>query len=178
MTDLITLARTFATERHGNQKRKYSDEPYTVHLESVMEIVRSVPHDENMLIAALLHDVVEDTETTFGEIANRFEVDVYELVSALTDYTKVVGNRKHRKKLDAQRLSNAPARAQTIKLADLIDNTASIVERDPNFARVYLEEKQRLLEVMTKGDPTLYARAYEQLQEGQRKLIHDSLGGK
>lgn len=174
----IELARAFVTERHGNQKRKYSEEPYTVHLENVMEIVRSVPHDEKMLIAALLHDVVEDTETTVQEVDERFGEDVGRLVYSLTDGPTTFGNRKARKAHDAQRLSEAPARAQTIKLADLIDNTSSIVEHDPSFARVYLDEKERLLQIMTKGDPTLYARACQTLEDGQLRLVQLALGGK
>ena len=55
--------------------------------------------------------------------------------------------------------AEAPAEAQTIKLADLISNSRSIMEHDPAFARTYLEEKRMLLEVMTKGDPGLYAEA-------------------
>ena len=51
------------------------------------------------------------------------------------------------------------AAAQTIKLADLISNSRSIMAHDPNFARTYLEEKRMLLEVMTKGDPGLHAEA-------------------
>jgi hypothetical protein len=54
-------------------------------------------------------------------------------------------------------LAVASPEAQTIKLADLIDNTSSIVERDPDFARVYLYEQAELMKVLTKGNPFLYA---------------------
>ena len=47
----------------------------------------------------------------------------------------------------------------TIKLADLIDNTGSIVSRDPKFAIIYMTEKKALLEVLVHGDKTLYAQA-------------------
>jgi hypothetical protein len=56
------------------------------------------------------------------------------------------------------------SRAQTIKLADLIDNTKTIVARDPKFAKVYLREKIALLHVLTKGDPTLMKIAVEQTE--------------
>ncbi len=51
--------------------------------------------------------------------------------------------------------------AQTIKLADLISNTRSIVERDPKFAVTYLAEKRELLKVLTDGDPALYRMAFD-----------------
>jgi hypothetical protein len=50
-----------------------------------------------------------------------------------------------------------------VKLADLISNTRSIVAHDAKFAETYLSEKRELLKVMTKGDPTLLARAHEQI---------------
>ena len=49
--------------------------------------------------------------------------------------------------------------AQTIKLADLIDNSASITKYDPKFAKVYMKEKKDLLEVLDKGDKNLYKKA-------------------
>ena len=54
----------------------------------------------------------------------------------------------------------ATPEAKTIKLADLIDNTKSIVEHDPRFAKVYLEEKRLLLEVLKDGDETLWQQAH------------------
>lgn len=65
------------------------------------------------------------------------------------------GNRKERKELSRKRLSAAPQRIQNIKVADLISNTASIVQHDPKFAMVYLEEKRLLLDVLTKADERL-----------------------
>jgi hypothetical protein len=65
--------------------------------------------------------------------------------------------------LDRQHSAAAPAAAQTIKVADLISNTRSIVAHDPGFAKVYLEEKRMLLEVLTKADPTLLNKAKEQV---------------
>ena len=63
-------------------------------------------------------------------------------------------------------LKASPA-AKTIKLADLIDNTRSIVERDPKFAEVYMAEKTMLLEVLTEGAPELMAMARQAISEYQ-----------
>lgn len=157
----FSRAIAFATEAHAGQTRKYSGEPYVNHPIAVAEIVRSVQHTEEMVIAALLHDVVEDTPTTLLDIKNAFGPTVATLVAWLTDIsTPFHGNRAARKELDRMHLSLAPPAAQTIKLADLIDNTASIKEHDPNFWKVYGAEKLRLLEVLRDGDETLLKRAH------------------
>jgi hypothetical protein len=89
-----------------------------------------------------------------------FGIDIATLVGWLTDVSKPEdGNRAHRKAIDRPHSAEAPAEAQTVKLADLISNSRSIVAHDPAFAKTYLEEKRLLLAVMTKGDPTLMAEA-------------------
>jgi len=159
-TDIVQRALRFATVAHGDQKRKYTGEPYIVHPIEVMEIVKTVPHDDAMLVAALLHDVVEDTDVTIEEIEDLFGGDVAELVGFLTDVSKPEdGNRKFRKGLDREHSAKAPARAQTVKLADLISNSRDILKNDPSFAKVYLHEKSLLLEVLALGDQTLHAEA-------------------
>ena len=58
----------FATKAHEGQVRKYTGEPYIVHPLEVAEIVKTVEHTEEMLMAAVLHDTVEDTDTTIEDI--------------------------------------------------------------------------------------------------------------
>lgn len=155
-------ARDFATEAHGriDQRRKYTLDPYIVHPAAVVEIVRSVPHDAWMIAAAWLHDTVEDTGATFAEIRRIFGREVAELVGWLTDVSKPSdGNRAARKAIDREHIAAAPVRAKTVKLADLIDNSSSILAHDPKFAAVYLEEKRLLLTVLDDGDATLWHRA-------------------
>lgn len=157
-------AKVFATAAHGgiDHRRKYTGEPYINHPAAVVEIVRTVPHTPEMLAAAWLHDVVEDTPVTLDEVRAVFGDIVGELVYWLTDKAKPEdGNRATRKAIDRAHSAQAPAAAQTIKLADLIDNFASISEHDPDFAVVYRREKTLLLQVMTLGDPTLYRWAKE-----------------
>ena len=152
----------YATVRHGeiNQIRKYTGQPYIVHPQAVANIVRTVPHTPEMLAAAWLHDVVEDTPTTIEEIEFEFGKTVGNLVSDLTDVScKEDGNRKVRKAIDRQHTSEADPDAKTIKLADLLDNTSSIMQFDRNFAVVYMKEKKLLLDVLTDGDETLWNRA-------------------
>jgi (p)ppGpp synthase/HD superfamily hydrolase len=156
--DVVERARVFATAAHAacGQLRKYTYEPYIVHPAEVVSIVKSVPHTEAMVAAAWLHDVVEDTGVTIEVIRAEFGEEVAELVGWLTDVSRPEqGNRATRKAIDRAHTAMAPAQAQTVKLADLISNTRSIMEHDESFAKTYLEEKRLLLEVMTKGDATL-----------------------
>ncbi|SFZ86671.1 HD domain-containing protein [Devosia enhydra] len=155
-------ALAFATAAHGaiDQRRKYTGEPYIVHPIAVAELVRSVPHTEAMIAAALLHDVVEDTPVTIEEIEAEFGNDVGELVGWLTDVSQLQdGNRAVRKRKDLEHSARAPAEAKTIKLADLIDNTRTIRAMDPAFWRVYRREKLALLAVLNEGDAALWKRA-------------------
>lgn len=167
--DMATRARTFATTAHGSigQLRKYTGEPYIVHPIAVADIVRSVPHRQEMIAAAYLHDVVEDTPVTIEEIRFHFGNPVAELVDWLTDISQPSdGNRRARKSLDLQHTAEAPPEAKTIKLADLIDNTLTIAKYDPTFWKVYMKEKQALLAVLQEGDPLLWSIASKQTKVG------------
>jgi (p)ppGpp synthase/HD superfamily hydrolase len=161
--DIVRKAQVYAMAAHASVKqvRKYTGEPYIVHPAEVAKIVAGVPGSTpDMVAAAWLHDVVEDTGCTYTDIHMAFGIDIATLVGWLTDVSKPEdGNRAVRKAIDRAHTAEAPAEAQTIKLADLISNSKSIVQHDPAFAKTYLEEKRMMLEVMTKGDPILMAEA-------------------
>lgn len=164
MDEVERKAMIFAHKKHSeiNQQRKYSGKPYIVHPYAVAELVRSVPHTTAMLSAAWLHDTIEDTNATQDEIDREFGDPIPKYVGMLTDISKPEdGNRKVRKEKDRQHLKKAAPKAKTVKLADLIHNSKSIIEEDPGFARVYLSEMRALLEVLKEGDPTLWRRAYK-----------------
>ncbi len=163
---IVERARVFATAAHAavGQLRKYTFEPYIVHPREVAGIVAEAGGTPEMIAAAWLHDTVEDTGVTIETIREEFGPEVAELVGWLTDVSRPEqGNRAVRKAIDRAHTASAPAAAQTIKLADLIANTRSILEHDAEFARVYLAEKRALLEVMTKGDTRLRERALMQI---------------
>ena len=162
MMQIDEKARIFATAAHAavKQLRKYTGEAYIVHPTEVVGIVSTVPHTPEMLAAAWLHDVVEDTGVSIETIREEFGTQVSELVGWLTDVSKPEqGNRKARKAIDRAHTAMAPGEAQTIKLADLISNSRSILAHDPKFAVTYVEEKRLLLAVLTKGDRKLYEMA-------------------
>ena len=165
--DIKVKALTFATAAHAavGQLRKYTNEPYVVHPIEVAGIVSKVPGaTDEMIAAAYLHDVVEDTGVTIELIRKEFGDEVAELVGWLTDVSRPDhGNRAQRKAVDRAHTAGAPAAAQTIKLADLISNTRSIVEHDEKFAKTYLAEKRLLLEVLKHGDAELWRKCHEQI---------------
>jgi len=162
---IVEKAAKFAIDAHGAQKRKYTGESYTVHLEEVAELVNRPWVRDEVIAAAWLHDVLEDTDVTSLELINEFGLEIAEMVSMLTDFSLSYGNRAKRKAMDRARLAQATPDVQTIKLADIISNTRSIAEHDSNFAsKTYLPEVRALLDVLTDGDAGLMAKAKEQVQ--------------
>jgi (p)ppGpp synthase/HD superfamily hydrolase len=173
---LVQTAVIFATAAHAavGQTRKYSGEPYINHPLEVMQILAEFatnPISPEQLAAAACHDVVEDTGVTIELVRDTFGDVVAELVSDLTDVSKPEdGNRKLRKQKDLEHTAASSIRAKTVKLADLISNSRSIVKYDPDFARVYLHEKSRIPDVCSDADPGLMAEARRVLEEGRQLL--------
>ena len=161
----------FATIAHGEQKRKYTPERYIVHPIRVMETCRRVTNDTCILAAALLHDVLEDTKIQTAELESFLKTQMnagmalrtLQLVIDLTDvyvkkdYPKL--NRRSRKSKELLRLEKTSPDSQTIKYADIIDNSKEIIEHDPDFAKVYLFECRTNLKKLNKGNQELYHEA-------------------
>jgi len=170
---IVNKAFTYASAAHAavGQVRKYSGAPYIVHPVEVCAIVSSVPdHTPEMLAAALLHDVVEDTEVTIEQIEAMFGPVVMNHVSWLTDISKKSdGNRATRKEIDRLHTHAAPKQSQTIKCADLIANTRDITEADPNFGVVYMKEKRLILEGMN-ADETLMGHAWKLVTDWEESI--------
>lgn len=163
---IVERARMFALAAHSsiNQRRKYTGEPYIVHPYNVAQIIKSITTRPDMIAAAYLHDVVEDTEITNDIILREFGYDIAQMVYFLTDISRPHhGSREIRKRLDRNHIASAGYAPQTIKVADLIDNTSSIEEHDPNFAKVYMSEKILLLDVLKLANTDLRTIAIKQV---------------
>jgi guanosine-3',5'-bis(diphosphate) 3'-pyrophosphohydrolase len=161
---LVERARVFSFAAHQavGQVRKYTGEPYWNHPARVVEILKGVEHTEAMLAAAYLHDTVEDTEMTLEDIFAEFGATVTMVVQQLTNTPKTPeNNRAQRKEMDRERLGKALPQVQTVKVADMIDNTRDVMEHDEKFAAVYFEECRALLDVLTVADPILVSRLRE-----------------
>ena len=110
----------FIFSRHGEQKRKSANIPYVIHPIRVASILRSVgfseQQDENLMIAALCHDLLEDTTTSFEEISQKFGDNVANIVSELSK-----PNSRNKDEW-IESFKNKSKEAQIIKMADRIDN--------------------------------------------------------
>lgn len=119
----LLQALDFAAERHSAQRRKGPDAaPYVNHLIEVATLVANVGQieDVEVLIAAVLHDVLEDTPTTADEVSERFGPRVCSFVQALSDDKSLP--RQRRRELTLQELPAMDALVKVIKLADLSSN--------------------------------------------------------
>lgn len=167
-------AQEFAEFAHRGQLRKYTNEPYSVHTAAVASFVEVAGGTVEMVMAAHLHDVLEDTPVTPDMLHIFFGSKVTSLVVGLTDkfpkflYPEL--NRAERKNLETARLAAESAEIQTIKMADIIDNLNGISARDPKFAEVYLPEIKRLIESMHDAAPMLVTLAKELFHVEQAHL--------
>ena len=156
---------------HRNQRRKYEDAPYVVHCERVARIVAEYTNDDNVIAAAMMHDVLEDTDVTAEEMRRVFGDKITDLVLEVTDVSRPSdGKRAVRKERDKEHLARSSAGGATIKLADLIDNCTSIAAHDKGFAPVYLREADALLTVLKHGDKRLWERARNTLAAATKQL--------
>ncbi|MGG4591817.1 HD domain-containing protein [Pseudomonas aeruginosa] len=154
----VKLASLFAVFAHESirHKRRYTHEPYWHHLREVAELVELGGGDYQMVMAAWLHDTLEDTWVKPWMIKGLFGQRVCDLVIGMTQVSKPGdGNRAVRKEIDRQFLAKQSPCVKTIKLADLIANLPSIVQHDERFAKVYVQEVRALLKVLTEGDQVL-----------------------
>lgn len=154
----------FATEVHAWQKRKYTNEPYIVHLTQVAGIVASVDQQPESIATALLHDCREDCGIPGEQIEKMFGMRVAVGVALLSDFES--GNRRERKLAAQARLQSAPGWVQTIKCADIISNAPSIIQHDPKFASVFVRECANMLCVLKDADRGVWGLAKSALPGG------------
>jgi len=128
----VLKAACFAAERHAAQRRKGATaEPYINHLLEVAGLVSSAlaEADTNLVIAALLHDTIEDVGVTREQLDARFGSDVAALVAEVTDDKSL--EKAERKRLQIVHAPQTSVRAQVIKVADKISNLRSILTSPP-----------------------------------------------
>ncbi|UNC16165.1 HD domain-containing protein (plasmid) [Acidiphilium multivorum] len=159
---LVEAARRFGAAAHGAiaQMRRYVAEPYFAHPVRVAGTIAALGYGDHVVAAALLHDVVEDTPVTITDLELRFGGRVAGLVHWVTNVaTSRDGDRAARASINLRHIAAGPSEAQTIKAADILDNTPSIISHDPSFAAVYVPEKIATLRAMTQADRRIVARA-------------------
>lgn len=127
-------AMKFAREVHKDQRRKYTNNPYADHLAEVAGIVATIDPSPEAIAVAWLHDCAEDQDVSAQALLDKFGTVILLGVMSLSDLE--VGNRAERKAASRARLAAAPDWVQTIKCADLISNTSSIVQPARMIERV------------------------------------------
>jgi (p)ppGpp synthase/HD superfamily hydrolase len=128
----LAQAYNFAAAKHAGQTRKgEAGEPYVNHLTEVAQLVAQATggDDVDLVIAAVLHDTVEDTEATFDELASAFGPRVASLVAEVTDDKSL--EKAERKRLQVEHAGQASAGAKIIKIADKTSNLRALAVSPP-----------------------------------------------
>ena len=131
---IVSLARAldFAARKHTGQTRKGElAEPYINHVAEVASLLAEVTNgrDPILVIGGLLHDTIEDTETTFEELKAEFGLPVARLVQEVTDDKSLP--KKERKKLQVSHAGSKSRRAKLLKIADKTSNLRSMIASPP-----------------------------------------------
>jgi guanosine-3',5'-bis(diphosphate) 3'-pyrophosphohydrolase len=123
----------FAAEKHRDQRRKGVDaSPYINHPIGVASMIANIGgvHDLTVLVAAVLHDTIEDTQTAPEELETIFGTEVRDIVLEVTDDKRLL---KHdRKRMQVEHAPHLSRAAKLIKLADKISNVREVSENPPH----------------------------------------------
>lgn len=160
----IFAALSHAARAHANQRRKgAAQEPYINHLIEVAQIVQDVTGgaDEDALMAALLHDVVEDTPATLADLRAQFGDEVARVVAENSDDMTLPKDDRRRARIAAAR--HKSARGRLVKTADLISNLQAVAASPPagwgcDRQLGYLDGCRQLMDAMRGFCPALEAR--------------------
>ena len=166
-TELLDRAIVFAVRAHAGTERRGKGFPYIVHPMEAMEIVATMTPDQELLVAAALHDTVEDTDVTVEQIRAEFGERIASLVAAESDaFVEGVSDEDSwhdRKKAAIERLAKAPHDAKIVALGDKLSNMRAI-------ARDYAVQGNALWNLFHAKDPKDHAWHYRGLADSLREL--------
>jgi guanosine-3',5'-bis(diphosphate) 3'-pyrophosphohydrolase len=166
---LFVDAVAFAADKHRAQRRKDAEaSPYINHpiaLAHVLAFEASV-NDERVLVAAILHDTIEDTKTTFEELKERFGLSIAKIVAEVTDDKSLP--KQKRKRLQIEHAPHLSRRAKLVKLADKICNLRDVATSPPidwpmRRRRKYFDWAKQVVDGLRGAHPrleTLFDEAY------------------
>lgn len=174
----LTRALTFAAEAHANQRRKgAAQEPYLNHLVEVMDLVAQATggNDTELLIAALLHDVVEDTAVTGDQLAQTFGERVARIVDENSDDMSLPKDERRRQRISGMAKKSADARM--VKTADVISNLRAMATSPPagwtaDRKLGYLEGCRQLIDAGRGANPSLEA-VFDETVAATEQAIRD-----
>jgi len=164
----VLRAVQFAAWKHRTQKRKdEAQSPYILHPVALAEVLRTEGgvRDPVVIASALLHDTLEDTETTTEELRGAFGAQIASIVEEVTD-VKWIG-KKSRKRLQVARAGRSSQRAKLVKLADKICNLRDIIANPPKGwsverKREYFDWAKSVIDRVRGANPRL-ERRFDQL---------------
>ena len=181
MVKTLVNAAYFAAEKHSQQRRKgVAAEPYINHLLEVAALVANATAepDVSAVVAALLHDCIEDAGVTKQEIADKFGDEVAGVVSEVTDDKSL--KKEERKRLQVVNAPKKSARAALVKLADKISNLRSMLNSPPadwsdERRRQYFIWANQVVAGLPSPNPKLKAE-FDALQERFIEIQHREVG--
>jgi guanosine-3',5'-bis(diphosphate) 3'-pyrophosphohydrolase len=169
---LILNAASFAADKHRNQRRKDADaSPYINHPLALADILarEGDVDDAQVIAAALLHDTVEDTETTIEEVEAQFGKRVASIVAEVTDDKSLP--KEERKRLQVVTSCTKSHGAKLVKLADKIANLRDLLaappaDWSPERRLQYFEWAREVVEGLRGCKPSLEAAFDEAYRRG------------
>jgi guanosine-3',5'-bis(diphosphate) 3'-pyrophosphohydrolase len=175
MSSILT-ALHLSAEKHRNQRRKdVESTPYINHPIEVADLLWGLGsvRDISVIVAALLHDIIEDTKTEPDEIARQLGETVLSLVLEVTDDKGLP--KSERKRLQVENAPHLTKAAKQIKLADKICNVRDVANSPPKDwdkqrRKDYLDWAEKVVEGIRGCNPPLEAFYDEVLRDGRKKL--------
>ena len=160
---LLLKALAFAAHKHRDQRRKDAEaSPYINHPIALADVLvnEGGVTDVEVLCAALLHDTVEDTDTTHEELASAFGSRIARIVAEVSDDKAL--SKDERKRLQVEHAASISAEAKLVKLADKICNLRDVLERPPakwdlERRKEYFEWAKRVIDRLRGVHPRLEA---------------------
>ncbi len=130
---LIFKTLDFAADKHKNQRKGVDGTPYINHQIKVAKLLVEIGKvtDLNIILAALLHDTVEDTETTETELINNFGKEITAYVMEMTDDKSL--EKPLRKELQIKNAPHKSKGAKLIKICDKICNITDVIDNPPHW---------------------------------------------
>lgn len=158
-TSFVDSAIEFALNKHKNTSRKGNQIPYILHPLEAMSIVASITEDKELIVAAALHDLIEDTDVTYDEIKENFGLRVADIVkdesnNMLPDYENL--SWKDIKKLGIDKIKNSSIDSKIVALADKLSNMRAI-HND------YIKIGEELWQRFNEHDPRLHKWRFNEL---------------
>ncbi|MFW5820937.1 MAG: HD domain-containing protein [Bacteroidota bacterium] len=175
--NLLIKAVVYAAEKHKYQRRKgFNQVPYINHPLKVSKLLSECgENDDSLLIAAILHDVVEDTDATEQEIADQFGTEVSELVMEVTDNKELPY--AIRKNLQVKGAPGLSEKAKKLKIADKTCNIIDILTYPLDWSTErklsYLEWAKEVVDGCRSVNPDLEKNFDDTHREGYEKLQNE-----